>query len=100
MAAELTCDFCREESAVLMMTDLVTGTVVTVGAACLPMFFGGAHIGSIGSPGHAGPPTKCQACRAIHDQMTTPVAQLAAAGPAPDNAAGNPESPYETELAE
>lgn len=76
MAAELPCDFCGAEAAVLMMNSLTDGSVVTVGAACLPLFFGGALLGAIGSDGHAGPPTKCQACRRVHERMTTPVAPL------------------------
>src|SRR5487761_496479 len=76
MAAELPCDFCGAEAAVLMMNSLTDGSVVTVGAACLPLFFGGALLGAIGSDGHAGPPTKCQACRRSHERMTTPVAPL------------------------
>ena len=76
MAADLPCDFCASEAAVLMMNNLADGTVVTVGAACLPLFFGGALLGAIGSDGHAGPPTKCQACRRVHERMTTPVAPL------------------------
>jgi hypothetical protein len=76
MAQQLGCDYCGSEPAALMMTNLADGTVVTVGAACLPVFFGGALLGVIGSDGHAGPPTKCQACRRTHERMTTPVAPL------------------------
>jgi hypothetical protein len=76
MAQTLICDFCQAEDAVLMMTNLTDGIVVTVGSACLPVFFGGALLGAINSDGHAGPPTKCQACRRSHERMTTPVAPL------------------------
>lgn len=76
MAQPLPCDYCSSEDAALMMTNLVDGTVVTVGPACLPLFFGGALLGAIGSDGHAGPPTKCQACRRSHERMTTPVAPI------------------------
>lgn len=76
MAQQLPCDYCGAEEAALMMTNMGDGTVVTVGAACLPLFFGGALLGAIGSDGHAGPPTKCQACRRTHERMTTPVAPL------------------------
>ena len=82
MAQELPCDLCQAEVAVLMQTSLTDGTVLTIGAACLPLFFGGAVLGAIGSDGHAGPPTKCQACRRTHERMTTPVAQLSAELPA------------------
>lgn len=90
MAAELPCDFCGDEAAVLMMNSLTDGTVVTVGAACLPLFFGGALLGAIGSDGHAGPPTKCQACRRTHERMTTPVAPLTAQAPDDDSEATTP----------
>jgi hypothetical protein len=76
MGASLPCDLCAQEEAVLMMNSLTDGSVITVGAACLPQFFGGALLGVIGSDGHAGPPTKCQACRRTHERMTTPVAPL------------------------
>jgi len=83
MAQQLACDYCGNEVAALMMTNLGDGTVVTVGAACLPLFFGGALLGAIGSDGHAGPPTKCQACRRTHERMTTPVAPLSIPEAAP-----------------
>lgn len=86
MAADLPCDFCGEEAAVLMMNSLADGSVITVGALCLPTFFGGAMLGAIGSDAHAGPPTKCQACRRVHERMTTPVAPMTAAQPADDDA--------------
>jgi hypothetical protein len=78
MAQPLTCDLCGAEEAVVMQTNLTDGSSMAVGAACLPMFFGGAVLGSIGSDGHSGPPTKCQACRRTHERMTTPVAPLGA----------------------
>lgn len=78
-ATELPCDFCGEEPAVLMMNSLTDGGVVTVGSSCLPLFFGGAMLGAIGSDAHAGPPTKCQACRRVHERMTTPVAPIGTA---------------------
>lgn len=76
MAAQLPCDLCEQEAAVVMFNNLVDGSAMTVGALCLPTFFGGAMLGSIGSDAHAGPPTKCQACRRVHERMTTPVAPL------------------------
>lgn len=100
MAQPITCDLCQSENAVLMQTSLTDGSVLAIGPACLPQFFGGALLGVIGSDGHAGPPTKCQACRRSHERMTTPVAPLTASGPAPDNAVGNPEATEETEIAE
>lgn len=82
MAAQLPCDLCGEEAAVVMFNNLVDGSAMTVGALCLPTFFGGAMLGSIGSDAHAGPPTKCQACRRVHERMTTPVAPMTAQPPA------------------
>lgn len=76
MAQQLICDLCNAEEAVLMQTTLLDGSAMLVGPTCLPLFFGGATLGVIGSDGHAGPPTKCQACRRIHERMTTPVAPL------------------------
>lgn len=77
MAQQLICDLCHEEEAVLMQTTLLDGSSMLIGPSCLPLFFGGAVLGVIGSDGHAGPPTKCQACRRTHERMTTPVAPLA-----------------------
>lgn len=68
-----------------MQTTLLDGSSMLVGPACLPLFFGGAVLGVIGSEGHAGPPTKCQACRRTHERMTTPVAPLATQAPADPN---------------
>lgn len=76
MAQQLPCDLCQDEPAVLMQTSLGDGTVLTVGAACLPMFFGGAMLGSIEAGEHKGPANKCQACRRVHERMTTPVAPI------------------------
>jgi hypothetical protein len=78
MAQPLSCDLCGAEQAVLMQTNLIDGSVLAIGGLCLPQFFGGAVLGVIGSDGHAGPPTKCQACRRTHERMTTPVAPIAA----------------------
>ena len=76
MAAQLPCDLCDEEAAVVLFNNLADGSSMSVGAKCLPHFFGGALLGAIGSDPHAGPPTKCQACRRTHERMTTPVAPI------------------------
>jgi hypothetical protein len=76
MAQQLPCDLCQDEPAVLMQTSLADGTVLTVGVACLPQFFGGALLGVIDAGEHKSIPTKCQACRRIHERMTTPVAPI------------------------
>lgn len=78
MAQSIACDLCNEEEAILMQTSLTDGTVLAVGAVCLPQFFGGAMIGVIGADGHSGPPTKCPTCRRIHELMTTKVTPLTA----------------------
>jgi hypothetical protein len=97
MAPAITCDLCGEETAALMQTSLVDGSVLAVGGSCLPLFFGGALLGSIGSDGHAGPPTKCQACRRSHERMTTPVAPLSAVDDPPADPGDPPgESTAET----
>jgi hypothetical protein len=92
MAQPIACDLCGEENAAVMQTNLVDGSSMAVGPACLPMFFGGGLLGVIGSDQHAGPPTKCQACRRIHERMTTPVAPISLPadppGPPGDEASG------------
>lgn len=85
MAQPITCDLCQAEESVLMQTSLTDGGVLAIGPACLPQFFGGALLGVIGSDGHAGPPTKCQACRRSHERMTTPVAPMTATQTAADD---------------
>lgn len=93
MAQILPCDYCQQEEAVLMMTNLANGDVVTIGNGCTIQFFGGALLGVIGSDGHAGPPTKCQACRRTHERMTTPVAPISTVSretePVDDGYSGN-----------
>jgi hypothetical protein len=82
MAQPINCDICGDEHAVQMLSNLTDGTVIAMGPACLPVFYGQLVLISIGSDGHAGPPTKCQACRRTHERMTTPVAPIAAEPPA------------------
>lgn len=76
MAQILPCDICQQEPAVQMLTNLEDGTVLTMGAACLPQFYGQSTLIVMNAGEHAGPPTKCQACRRTHERMTTPVAPL------------------------
>jgi hypothetical protein len=78
MAANIPCDLCGEEAAVVLMNNLIDGGTMTVGATCLPQFFSGALIGALGIESHAGAPTKCQTCRIIHAQMTTAVIPVGA----------------------
>lgn len=96
MAAQLPCDLCEDEPAAVLLNNMADGSSMAVGAACLPMFFGGALLGAIGSDGHAGPPTKCQACRRTHERMTTPVAPLSAQ---PDQPAEPESAPTDVEIA-
>lgn len=96
MAQPLTCDLCQSELAVLMQTSISDGSIMAVGAACLPQFFGGALLGVIGSDGHSGPPTKCQACRRIHERMTTPVAPIGDVSRETSEPGGEPDGPAET----
>lgn len=100
MAQQLVCDLCGEENAVVMFNNLTDGTAMTVGAFCLPTFFGGAMLGSIGSDPHAGPPTKCQACRRVHERMTTPVAPISIPAPEPQVVDDMNIDPPATEAAE
>lgn len=76
MPQPLPCDLCGGENAAVLFSNLVDGSSMSVGPACLPQFFGGALLGAIGSDQHAGPPTKCQACRRTHERMTTPAAPV------------------------
>lgn len=93
MAQPLTCDLCQEEEAILLQQNLTDGSSVTVGPACLHLFFGGALLGVIGSDGHAGPPTKCQACRRSHERMTTPVTPISIPADDQGDHAGEPAGP-------
>lgn len=93
MAQPLTCDLCGEEAAILLQQNLTDGSSVTVGPACLHLFFGGALLGVIGSDGHAGPPTKCQACRRSHERMTTPVAPISIPADDQGDHTGEPAGP-------
>jgi hypothetical protein len=78
MAQQLPCDICGAEAAIQMLTNLEDGTVITLGAACLPHFYGQSALITMQAGEHKGPSSKCQACRRMHEQMTTPVAQLGA----------------------
>lgn len=93
MANQLPCDICQAEPAVQMLTNLADGTVLTMGAACLPQFYGQSVLLVMGAGEHAGPPTKCQACRRTHERMTTPVAPLTAQETGPPAAAEPEASP-------
>lgn len=77
MAQALACDICGDEEAVQMLTNLATGVVMTLGPNCLPAFYGQSVLIAVNAGEHAGPAGKCQACRRVHERMTTPVAPIA-----------------------
>lgn len=83
MAQPISCDICQEENAVQMLSNLVTGEVIAMGPACLPVFYGQSALAVMDAGEHKGLPQKCQACRRVHERMT-----LAAAAAAPDQGTG------------
>lgn len=74
MAQPIACDICQAEEAIQMLTNLHDGTVLAVGAMCLPAFYGHSVLTVMQAGVHKGPAGKCQACRRVHERMTTPVA--------------------------
>lgn len=78
MAQQLACDICQAEPAIQMLTNVETGDVMMMGAACLPAFYGQSLLMVTGAGEHRGPAGKCQACRRVHERMTTPVAPIGA----------------------
>lgn len=76
MAQQLTCDICGQEPGAQMLTNLADGSVLVMGAACLPVFYGQSVLLVTDAGEHKGPAGKCQACRRVHEQMTTPVAPI------------------------
>lgn len=76
MAQPIACDICTTGPAVQMLTNLQDGTVLTMCAACLPAFYGHSVLAVMDAGGHKGPAGKCQACRRVHERMTTPVAPI------------------------
>lgn len=94
MAQPIACDICQEENAVQMLSNLVTGEVIAMGPACLPVFYGQSALAIMDAGEHKGLPQKCQACRRVHERMTLaarPAApEDAASAPAPDDAPAAP----------
>ena len=74
MAQPIACDICTTGPAVQMLTNLQDGTVLTMCAACLPGFYGHSVLAIMDAGQHKGPAGKCQACRRVHERMTTPPA--------------------------
>lgn len=86
MAQQISCDICQQEVAVQMLTNLQDGSVLAMGPACLPTFYGQSVLMVMDAGGHSGPAGKCQACRRVHERMTTPVTPIGInePGPLPD----------------
>lgn len=76
MAYDIPCDICNLEPSAQMLTNLGDGTVLAIGAACLPQFYGQMTLELFQAGEHKGPATKCQACRRFHERMTTPIAPI------------------------
>lgn len=73
MAQPIACDICSLEEAVQMLTNLTDGSVLAIGPACMPAFYGHSALTTMDAGEHKGPAGKCQACRRMHERMTTPV---------------------------
>lgn len=82
MAQQIACDICEQEVSVQMLTNLVDGNVLAIGAGCLPAFYGNMALTLLEAGEHKGPASRCQACRRVHERMTTPVAPIGAEAPA------------------
>lgn len=76
MAYDIPCDICNQEPSAQMLTNLGDGTVLAIGPACLPQFYGQMTLELFQAGDHKGPATRCQACRRFHERMTTPVAPI------------------------
>ena len=84
MAQPIACDICSLEEAVQLLTNLTDGSVLAIGPACMPEFYGNSALVTMDAGEHKGPAGKCQACRRMHERMTTPVTPLDVQ-PATDN---------------
>ena len=82
MAQPIACDICSQEEAVQMLTNLTDGSVLAIGPACMPAFYGHSVLAVLDAGEHKGPAGKCQACRRTHERMTTPVTPLDVQPPA------------------
>jgi hypothetical protein len=67
MAAPLPCDICTAEQAVQMLTNLLDGNTIAIGAGCLPVFYGQSLALALSAGDHEKIPSKCQACRRVHE---------------------------------
>jgi hypothetical protein len=87
------CDICQEEPAAQMLSNMESGTVMTLGLNCLPVFYEQSIRTLLEAGEHKGPASKCQACRRVHEKITTPVAQIGDVSretPPPDELLGAP----------
>ena len=94
MAQPIACDICGTEEAVQMLTNLTDGSVLALGPACMPAFYGHSALTTMDAGEHKGPAGKCQACRRMHERMTTPVTPLdiqQASDETPDPVADTPD---------
>lgn len=82
----IACDICGQENAVQILTNTETGGTMALGANCVPVFYGQSLAMAIGAGEHAGPPTKCQTCRRIHEWMAVTTAPAPPAQPASEPA--------------
>lgn len=72
MAQPIACDICGEETAVQMLSNLETGGTMALGPACAVGFYGQLLSETLGVGPHDKPAGKCQACRRLHERVTTP----------------------------
>jgi len=76
MAQQLSCDICLDEPAAQVLTNAESGEVMTLGRNCLPVFYEQSIRTLLEAGEHKGPASKCQACRRVHERITTPVAPI------------------------
>jgi len=79
MAQQLPCDICQDEPAAQILTNAESGQVMTLGLNCLPVFYEQSIRTLLDAGEHKGPASKCQACRRVHERITTPVAPIGTA---------------------
>lgn len=87
MAQPMTCDICQGEDAVQILTNLADGTTMTLGTACLAVFYHHSLVIALDAGEHTKIPAKCQCCRRIHEAIAVLM------NPPADPAAPDPELP-------
>lgn len=88
MAAPLICDVCKLEPAGQMLTNVETGDTMTLGPACLTVFYHQSLLSLLEAGEHDKIVSKCQTCRRVHEHM-----MLAYAGPADTKTTETPATP-------